>query len=334
VGDLVAGQYGFNPTYNPTVTLDEDSNYLRRDFVPDNPSGTLPETGFLARLRRSNENFTAEPGIASNGPTLPFLFGRGSMMARSSDGATDLTTSSGITVRATAIAAAGSVTFPAQGTATSSTVQMGHVLVAGPADPVNFIVGIAPFGLTATYWSSLVNPGKASPGTDTPTVNPATGIITSTLAPPAGGSTNPNATEAGVTGSTQTIVEAIGQLYAAAGSDAPLAQAPNLYLYVPIYDTIGATPRTIVAFGYVKWSYTTGALSLTVPWNTSTNLPRDHVASENATASLTVQWPASLLSTTGAPTLIQQIFTENQGLSGVLLAPVIASHYFGPSTVP
>jgi Putative Flp pilus-assembly TadE/G-like len=334
VGDLAAGQYSFNPLYNPTYILDEDSNYNRRDFVPDNPTGTLPETGFLARLRRSNENFSAETGVASNGPTLPFLFGRGSMMARSSESSTDLTVSSGMTVRATGIAAAGSVTLPAQGSAASTTVQMGHVLVVGPVDPVNLITGVAPFGLTATYWSSLVNPANTSPGTDTPTVNPTTGIITSALVPPGGGTTNPNATEAGVVGATQTIVEAIGQVYAAAGSDAPLSQSPSLYLYVPIYDTIGTTPRTIVAFGYVQWSYTTGALSLTVPWNTTTNLPLDHVASENATASLVMQWPTTITGSVTASTLIQQMFDENLGLSGALLAPVIASHYFGPSTVP
>ena len=153
---------------------------------PDSPGGTVPETGFLARLRRSSEDLTAESGIASNGPTLPFLFGRGSLIARSSANPGDLTISSGISVRATAIAAAGSVTFPMPGS-TPTTVQVGHVLAVGPVDPVNRIMGVAPFGLTATYWSSLVNPANTTPGTNTATVNPATGIITSALVPPGGG---------------------------------------------------------------------------------------------------------------------------------------------------
>lgn len=332
-GDLVSGQYGTNPAFSPTVTLDEDATYNRRDFVPDNPSGSVPQTGFLARLRRSPEDFSAESGVASNGPNLPFLFGRGSMMARSSTNANDLTAGSGMTVRATAIAAAGIITIPVPGAA-ESTFQAGHVLSAGPVDPANGIMGVAPFGLTATYWNSLVNPSKTNPGTDTPTVNPATGEITSTLAPPGGGPTNPNTSEAGIVGSNQAILQAIGQVLAAAGTDAPMSQSPTFYAYVPIYDTIGTTPRTIVGFAYVQWSYNTGLLSLTVPWNTATGAPTDRIAPENATASLVAQFPSTITSAPNAQTLIQQIFAENQALSGSLLAPVVASRFFGPSTEP
>jgi hypothetical protein len=332
-GDLVAGQYGNNPTFSPTLPLDEDANYNRRDFVPDSPLGTVPETGFLARLRRSYEDFDGESGVASNGPNLPFLFGRGSTMARSSANANDLTASSGMTVRATGIAAAGSVTVPVPGS-TAVTVPIGNVLVAGPVDPVNGIMGVAPFGLTATYWSSLVNPANTNPGTDTPAVNPATGEITSTLVPPGGGTTNPNTTEAGIVGVSQTILETIGQVYAGAGTDTPMSQSPSLYAYVPIYDTIGTTPRTIAGFAYVQWTYTTGTLSLTVPWNTAQTKPTNLIAAENATASLVAQFPSTITSAVNAQTLIQQIFTENQALSGSLLAPVVASRFFGPTTEP
>lgn len=333
IGDLAAGQYSFNSSYSTAAVEDEDAAYNRRDFAPDSPGGTVPETGFLARLRRSSEDLTAESGIASNGPTLPFLFGRGSLMARSSANPGDLTISSGISVRATAIAAAGSVTFPMPGS-TPTTVQIGHVLAVGPVDPVNRIMGVAPFGLTATYWSSLVNPANTAPGANTATVNPATGIITSALVPPGGGTTNPNTTEAGVVGANQAILTTIGQIFAAATNDTPMGQSPTLYAYVPIYDTIGTTPRTIVAFAFIKWTYTTGQLSLTVPWNASQNRPADRIASENATASLAAQLPSAIMQATNAQTLIQQIFTENQALTGTLLAPVVASHYLGPNTAP
>jgi hypothetical protein len=332
-GDLVAGQYGNNSSFSTTLPYDEDVNYNRRDFVSDSPLGTVPETGFLARLRRSYEDLDGEAGVASNGPNLPFLFGRGTMMARSSANANDLTASSGMTVRATGIAAAGSVTVPVPGS-TALTVPMGNVLVAGPVDPVNGIMGVAPFGLTATYWSSLVNPANTNPGTDTPTVNPATGVITSTLVPPGGGTTNPNTTEAGIVGVSQTILEAIGQVYAGAGTDTPMSQSPSLYTYVPIYDTIGTTPRTIVGFAYAQWTYTTGTLTLTVPWNTAQTQPTNLIAAENATASLVAQFPSTITSAVNSQTLIQQIFTENQALSGSLLAPVVASHFFGPTTEP
>jgi hypothetical protein len=332
-GDLVAGQYGQNPAYSPAIPLDEDQNYNRRDFIPDNPSGSVPESGFLARLRRSYENFDSEPGIASNGPNLPFLFGRGSMMVRSSQNRNDLTAGSGMTVRATAIAAAGSVTLPLPGAGTSSN-QAGNVLGVGPVDPVNLIVGAAPFGLTATYWSSLVNPAKSAPGTDVATVNPTTGVITSTLVAPGGGTANPNTTEAGIVGANQTIVLTIGQVLAGAATDAPLSQSPTLYTYVPIYDTIGTTARTMVGFAYVQWTYTTGTLTLTVPWSTTLGTPTPRIASENATATLVAQFPTTITSSATPQALIEQIFTENQSLSGALMAPVVASRFIGPTTEP
>ena len=59
-------------------------------------------------MRRTNNTsgLDQEPGVSSGGPTLPVLFGRGSLMARSG-GSGQLSVASGITVRATAIAAAG-----------------------------------------------------------------------------------------------------------------------------------------------------------------------------------------------------------------------------------
>ena len=51
------------------------------------------------------------PGVSSAGPTLPVLFGRGSLMAQSG-GSGQLSVASGITVRATAIAAAGRPKLP------------------------------------------------------------------------------------------------------------------------------------------------------------------------------------------------------------------------------
>ena len=281
-GDLVAGTYGWNQAYqnaNPTATQDEGADYSRRDFVPDNPTGSVAETGFLVRLRRSNENFTSSTGVASNGPALSFLFGRGSLMARSSSNPTDLTVASGITVRAAAIAAAGSASLGTSG-GTTTTVPYGHVLSAGPADTVDIIRGVAPFGLTATYWSSLNNSANQTGGQDAPTVNPSTGIITSSLPPQPGAASNPNTVEAGVAGTNQTALVTIGQIYTAAGNDSPLGASPTLLVYVPIYDTIGTTARTIVGFGFVQWTYTTGQLSVTVPWSSAKRAGRPNCRGE------------------------------------------------------
>ncbi|HEV7998693.1 MAG TPA: Tad domain-containing protein [Planctomycetaceae bacterium] len=329
-GDLVAGAYGWNQSYDPSATADESVDYMRRDFTPNSPAGSVSQTGFLARLRRSHENFSGATGTASNAPTLPFLFGRGSMLARSSDSG-GLTIESGITVRATAIAAAGTVSLRPQA-GTTPTTSIGHVLSAGAVDPTTGIRGAAPFGLTATYWASLNNAASGTKGTDLATVNPATGVITSNLVPPTGGNTNPNASEAGIVGANVTQLKTIGQIYAAVGSDASLSVSPTLYLYVPIYSTIGTTARTIVGFGFVQWTYTTGQLSLTAPWNAAQNAPADRIAAENASASLVTSLPPLMIQS--GPANVQQLFAANVALPASLLSPALANHYFGPNFEP
>jgi hypothetical protein len=329
-GDLVAGAYGWNQAYDdPTATADESGDYSRRDFTPNSPVGSTSQTGFLARLRRSHEDFVGATGTASNAPPLPFLFGRGSMLPRSSNNG-ELTVESGITVRATAIAAAGTVPLRPQAGATPTT-SIGHVLSVGAVDPANGIRGGATFGLTAAYWASLNIAGGATKGTDLATVNPATGIITSNLAPPTGGA-NPNTTEAGIVGANFMQLKTIGQVYTGVGSDASLSVAPALYVYVPIYNTIGTTPRTIVGFGFVQWTYTKGQLSLAAPWNAAQNVPADRIAAENASASLVTSLPQLMLQSGSAA--IQQLFGANVALPASLLSPALANHYLGPNFQP
>jgi hypothetical protein len=330
-GDLVAGAYGWNQAYDsPNATGDESGDYSRRDFIPNSPLGSTSQTGFLARLRRSSEDLAADTGTASNGPALPFLFGRGSMLARSSTNG-GLSIETGITVRATGIAAAGAVPLRPQG-GTTPTTSIGHVLSVGAVDATNGIRGGASFGLTATYWASLNNAGGATKGTDLATVNPATGIITSNLVPPTGGTANPNATEAGIVGANFVQLKTIGQAYTGVGSDASLSVAPALYVYVPIYNTIGTTPRTIVGFGFVQWTYTKGQLSLAAPWNAVGNVPADRIAAENASASLVTSLPLPLLQSGQAT--VQQLFAANVALPASLLSPALANHYLGPNFQP
>jgi hypothetical protein len=329
-GDLVSGTYGWNQAYDaPTAALDESQDYSRRDFVPDAAPGTIPDTGFLARLRRSGESFGGGSAIASNGPPIPFLFGRGSMIARMSGENGNLSVQSGVTVRATAIAGAGTISLSPAGAAPTTTA-VGHVLIIGPVDSVDGIRGLAPFGVTVTYWQSLNNPANAIQGADHPTVNPATGVITSNLLPQPGATQNPNSVEAGVTGANQAVLTTIGQVFLASSSDAPLNVAPALYAYVPIYNTIGTTARTIVGFGFVTWSYTQGQLTITVPWNAARNAPLDKIAVENASGTLLMPLPAAVLQAGAA----QQVFDANEALTGPLLAPVLVNRFFGPNFQP
>ena len=294
-GDLVSGTYGWNQSYDdPTAVLDESQDYSRRDFVPDTAPGTITDTGFLARLRRSPENFDAATGVASNGPPIPFLFGRGSMIPRVSGENGNLSVQSGITVRATSIAAAGTINLGPTGSTATTTV-VGHVLTVGPADTVDGIRGLAPFGVTVTYWQSLNNSANGVQGADSPTVNPTTGLITSNLLPQPEATPNPNAVEAGVANANPALLTTIGQAFVAGTNDTPLGVAPALYTYVPIYNTIGTTARTVVGFGFVTWSYTTGQLSIKVPWNAVANASQDRIAVENASGSLLTPLPPQIL---------------------------------------
>lgn len=94
-GDMVAG------TYDETASdHQEQPDYSRADFTPA-PGGAPPEQtdAFLVRMRRSNEPFLTPDGARSNERPIPYLFGRGSLLAVAAKGG-------GITVRATAIAEA------------------------------------------------------------------------------------------------------------------------------------------------------------------------------------------------------------------------------------
>jgi hypothetical protein len=148
-GDMVAGSYvNQGPGF-------ENADYSRSDFsLPDastgQTSGAAP--AFLVRMRRTlnaqnpdAQQLDDNPGISSAGPTVPFLFGRGSIMARSSANANDLTIQSGITVRATAIADArpALTVGPAYPDAT-------FPLADGSSPP---IAGAAPFALQLSEWN-------------------------------------------------------------------------------------------------------------------------------------------------------------------------------------
>jgi Putative Flp pilus-assembly TadE/G-like len=111
-GDMVSGTYTAAPANPANLPFWhwEDPQYNRPppsvvqgepnpEFAPDTkpPSVTTPVgNAFLVRMRRSNEGQQPNLGLSS-GPTIPYLFGRGSLLAPQLKG-------QGITVRATSIA--------------------------------------------------------------------------------------------------------------------------------------------------------------------------------------------------------------------------------------
>ena len=100
-GDMVSGNYGSMSASNTAagVPVAEGTNYSRADFQPD-PAGESPGSStyvanngaFLVRMRRTiSTNFPSglsgvdlESGVSSSGPTVPLLFGLGSVIQQQS----------------------------------------------------------------------------------------------------------------------------------------------------------------------------------------------------------------------------------------------------------
>lgn len=89
-GDIVAGN-----AIKPELATIEENDYSRTDFTT---GATINgnRNGLLVRMRRTNE--TLDPAVGSTGGTIPYLFGRGSLIASDLKGR-------GISVRSTSIAA-------------------------------------------------------------------------------------------------------------------------------------------------------------------------------------------------------------------------------------
>ncbi len=331
-GDMVAGTYRQNTTDPPDGTADEGTTaadgsgnpYHRRDFQ------NTSNQAFLVRMRRTNNtssntsnttsSFDQEGGISSSGPTLPVLFGQGSMMARSGNKG-QLSVASGVTVRATAIAAAGDgIAFG------GSSYSVGRAKTAGPpfqqinqdnpADTVN-VPGVAPFALSATALASgtlnvqsdgsiIVNGGTAAIGQ---TIIPSLLEIGQQIGGPSKSITTVDA--AGLSSYYNTLVATPPSGYT----------GPNLLAlsqYVPLIDT----NNTIIGFGYVQsWTWngdaTGGTLNITIG-------PSGSVGYGNVSGAFV---PGLTQDTTDFTTL----FNEHATFSNPLYAPVLVNHYIGPT---
>jgi len=226
-GDMSSGTYGFNTGYDPTQLADEDANYNRRDFTPS--AGTA--TAFLVRTRRTNNinGLDQEPGISSAGPTLPILFGRGSMMARSGSGS-QLSVASGVTVRATAIA----------GPQPAKTV---GPLYTNTGGTLTAVAQLAPFALRSDLWAGLTAAGGTASVTVDPLVAGSGAMV--------------------LNSQFQVTLTSIGQPLVSSTADSTLTLGPQSAFYVPIYADFASQPGTIIGFVYyTNWTYTSGSLAL------------------------------------------------------------------------
>ena len=156
-GDVVSGDYTYSASnYNPAQTVAvEDNQYNRVDFQPDS---TASASSFLVRLKRSNEPTVSSS--FSSGPTLPYLFGRGSLLqTQTTSSGTVWAKSQGITARATGIANATPALFVGGPSAQYNVggppqAGFGSVGVLGQPPNVNYdVAGVAPLALSTSFWA-------------------------------------------------------------------------------------------------------------------------------------------------------------------------------------
>jgi|GEM_PF-843656 hypothetical protein len=332
-GDLVAGSYGPNASYSPPSggsanPADEDANYNRRDFQSASASAGPAASSFLARMRRTNNlnSLDTSAGVSSSGPPLPILFGSGSMMARSG-GSGQLSVASGITARATAIAAAA----PAVAGLSASPYTPGLAKTVGPSYWIStgvngaaptMLPGVTPFAIRSDLWSQLsaASAGSGKPVTvDLSKGDPRVVVLTPTLDPYYSQVYN------GAANHYVASLTAIGQPVQGESSfdDSALSQAAGSASYVPIFADLPSQPSTIIGFGYyVQWTYQKPALTLNAA---SATAP---VGSQNVSGVMALPLPAAL-TTQDQGTLFQL----HDALVNPLYAPVLVDHFIGPNAV-
>jgi len=157
-GDMLSGYYDAAQSHYEGGA---GNPYLRDDLLKYDGSGPAPDA-FLVRLRRTADLYGLDniPGVSSTGDSIPFLFGRGSMIFKATGSSYD-PRRDGISFSARAIA------------------QQQPALSVGPASAAaGGIPGVARVALALEFWNSL------TPGAPVfVTVSP-TGALTQS--PPAG----------------------------------------------------------------------------------------------------------------------------------------------------
>ncbi len=163
-----SGSYARND-FNPSATAPQPPAALASCPSPEGPlpepwplggTGSLAgvdDSAFLVRMRRSNElrEFAdqAEPDVASSGPSLPLVFGRGTMIHGDDPASPYSVRRDGLTVRATAIA------------------QVRPALQVGLPQAAASAPGVTPFALIDTFVQTLNAAGVQA------TLNPANGLL-------------------------------------------------------------------------------------------------------------------------------------------------------------
>ena len=256
---------------------------------------------------------------------MPLLFGRGSLIS-SVPGQQYSPRRDGVTIRATAIAAAGDgVQFDA------TSFNVGRAKAAGPPyqgpDPANpasqiNLPGVTPFAVTRDLWEN----GPWQADGQSPTQGHAT------LQVAANGTLLAVGSGSGVPPLGQVmlpVLTEIGQQVAAAGNIAPLSNAAansTLYLYVPVYDGTIGNGNTIIGFGLVQWTWDASSAAMTLTKGAAGTRP---VGYGNLSGVLILGLPRDAAgNVTVDPTAL---FAAHAALSSPLYSPVLVNRYIGPT---
>jgi hypothetical protein len=339
-GDMTAGVYATNDAYDPNDYADENDAYDRRDF--QSTSGT---DAFLVRMRRTPlwnvlGSVDDAPEVATAGPPLPVLFGRGSMMSRRS-------VTSGITVRAAAIASVGDIQLAGESrysAGRAKSVGRSYAIPANGDHPSVKTPGVAPFALESNFLASL---GSSSTGSSsssgTATLKAATAGTATVVAlqSPTGATIgyllttgtasgdDPNHWAADATAIGQplsfAVANATGDFDVKALAGEATGGTACLGCFVPIYTTqsLGNQSRTIIGFAYCQWTY----LAAAVPPTIAISPGPSRIASQNASGIVAFALPAGFAARSQD---VSTLFQLHEGLANPLYAPTLVDHYIGP----
>ncbi len=311
------GAYARND-FNPNLTTPQPPISLAgcppADDPPPDPwpipgSGSLTgvdDSAFLVRLRRSNElqDFErTEPDVASTGPSLPLVFGKGTTIFGDDPIGSYSVRRDGLTVRATAIAEI----RPAM-----------HIGIpqTNPALP-----GVTPFTLRDTFVQTLNAAGAQA------TINTASGIICSGVIAPANiGAcvvTAPNAVGRFV--ANRRNIDTVGQALPAAAA-VGCAAATASSGYGSVYSLMTSGGNRIIGFTRIASSPDPARPSNAAACPAVISRGVSLVAASNATAVLTAGLP---LPAGAQPADVTELLDKNLVRNGAVnyapvLVPVLA----------
>ena len=217
-------------TFKAGESPEEDDYYHRADFQAGAEGlGTREALGFLVRMRRtSGQNQSdSEPLKASHGPTIPFLWGLGSLMRQDPSTSWD-PRRDGIAVRATAIA----VARPALRASPAPIDGLTGQPITSESESPSPMLGLRPFALSLAFWTSI-NPGATwSPSVQVLTIGSG-GTLTTAASVICGHAVTSNS----VTSVGKPIVANATEFAAL-----PVGVKPG---YVAIYATVNGTERVV-----------------------------------------------------------------------------------------